>query len=354
MSSVTVKNRIPFWDNMKGILIFLVVYGHLLENMTSPAAVFLYKGIYLFHMPLFVVCSGYLAKFSPKRILKRILLPYIICQAVLCLTNPSKSMQFTTPVWTLWYLLALTVWMITIPFLEECPKKARFLVVLGAFALGSLCGMDDTVGYYLSVSRIVVFYPFFILGYYGKQWIKDHGWEQGLWQTGEIFHNKWIRTASFLALAAAIGLFLYAEPFIKATWLYGSYSYAKGGYGIGCRLISYLVACQIGLFLFVWVPKTNTFFGILGANSMAIYLLHGSVISSMKTVIPQYFRNWYGTLPGVILAFGICYGILWGVKRGMLLWRTGKEKWRKRELAFTKRDSRGYRRLSHRTVMAPK
>lgn len=354
MSSITAKNRIPFWDNMKGILIFLVVYGHLLENITSSAAAFLYKGIYLFHMPLFVFCSGYLAKFSPKRILKKILLPYIICQAILCLTSPNRSMQFTTPVWTLWYLLALIVWMITIPFLEECPKKNRFLVVLGAFALGSLCGMDDTVGYYLSVSRIVVFYPFFILGYYGKQWVRDRGWEQGLWQNGEIFHKKWIRLASLLALAAAIGLFICAEPFIKVKWLYGSYSYNKGGYGIGYRLISYLIACQIGLFLFVWVPKTNTFFGIFGANSMVIYLLHGSVINSIKTVIPEHFGNWYGTLPGLVLALGICYGTLWFIKGSMRLWRTGKEKWRKRGEEFTKKDSRGYERFAHRTVIASK
>lgn len=356
MSPVTVKNRIPFWDNMKGILIFLVVYGHLLENMTSPAAAFLYKGIYLFHMPLFVFCSGYLAKFSPRRILKKILLPYIICQVILCLTNPNLSIQFTTPIWTLWYLLALVIWMITIPFLEECPKKKRFLVVLGAFALGSLCGMDDTVGYYLSISRIIVFYPFFVLGYYGRQWIWDRGWEQGLWQTGELFHKKWIRMASLLGLAAAIGLFLYAEPFIKVKGLYGSYSYSKGSYGMGHRLISYLIACQIGLFLFVWVPKTKTFLGTFGINSMAIYLIHGSVINGMKTVIPKYLGvYWYGTLTEcLILAFGICYGILWGVKGSILLWQAGKKKWRKKGLEFTKEDSIGYKHFSHRTVMAPK
>ncbi|MFP3877521.1 acyltransferase family protein, partial [Bacillus paralicheniformis] len=48
-------------SNIKGLLIFLVVFGHLIE---------LYKGnyyqifvlIYAFHMPLFIFISGFLAK----------------------------------------------------------------------------------------------------------------------------------------------------------------------------------------------------------------------------------------------------------------------------------------------------
>lgn len=58
------KERIHFFDNLKGILIFLVVFGHyaLLVHAASPAMGGVYEYIYLFHMPLFVFVSGFFAK----------------------------------------------------------------------------------------------------------------------------------------------------------------------------------------------------------------------------------------------------------------------------------------------------
>lgn len=54
--------------NLKGILIILVVLGHVLENMHVPILINTAKFIYTFHMTLFVFISGYLAK-NEKRIL---------------------------------------------------------------------------------------------------------------------------------------------------------------------------------------------------------------------------------------------------------------------------------------------
>ncbi len=318
MASQTTK-RIPFWDNMKGLLIVLVVYGHILEQMKSVESLFLYKGIYLFHMPLFVFCSGYLAKFSPKRIAKRILLPYLIFQLVSCLFSSSGHIQFTTPVWTLWYLLALFVWTLSIPFLEECPNRFRPFVIIGAFLLGELCGMDETVGYYLSISRILVFFPFFILGYYGKGWVCRNGFGQDLWQSGRFFQNNRVRAASVLALFAAIALFVLIEPFIQVKWLYGSYSYSRGEYGMGYRLAGYLIACLVGFFLIVWVPKVKTFLTWFGANSMVIYLFHTFWIELLKFYFPELAKHhWSGILPGcLLLTVAICCTIL-GFQNGVL------------------------------------
>lgn len=54
-----------FIDALKGFLIVLVVLGHELQmNYTNFDQLFLFKFIYAFHMPLFMIVSGYLAKMS--------------------------------------------------------------------------------------------------------------------------------------------------------------------------------------------------------------------------------------------------------------------------------------------------
>lgn len=58
------KERIAYWDNMKAILIFLVVLGHFLLSISKKDSMVLGLGyyIYLFHMPAFVFVSGFFSK----------------------------------------------------------------------------------------------------------------------------------------------------------------------------------------------------------------------------------------------------------------------------------------------------
>ena len=56
--------RIALFDNIKGLLIILVVVGHVAHPVhnDNPAISCLFDVIYLFHMPLFVFVSGLFAK----------------------------------------------------------------------------------------------------------------------------------------------------------------------------------------------------------------------------------------------------------------------------------------------------
>ena len=63
------RARIALFDNLKGMLIILVVFGHIAhpihnDNAALSAA---FDIIYLFHMPLFVLTSGLFAKKSTTR-----------------------------------------------------------------------------------------------------------------------------------------------------------------------------------------------------------------------------------------------------------------------------------------------
>lgn len=64
MSTITKQNREYLYDNIRGILILLVVLGHALEyfRLDNKVGEFLYVFIYLFHMPVFIFISGYFSK----------------------------------------------------------------------------------------------------------------------------------------------------------------------------------------------------------------------------------------------------------------------------------------------------
>ena len=65
------KERIALWDNLKFILIILVVIGHLADEFTAKSDVYksVFLFIYTFHMPLFIFISGLFH--SEKNIVKR-------------------------------------------------------------------------------------------------------------------------------------------------------------------------------------------------------------------------------------------------------------------------------------------
>ena len=58
------KKRYYLLDNLKVILIFFVVFGHVIEYYINDNSILmtLYIFIYIFHMPLFIFISGYLSK----------------------------------------------------------------------------------------------------------------------------------------------------------------------------------------------------------------------------------------------------------------------------------------------------
>lgn len=70
-------------DNIKGMLILLVVLGHMLETELGYGMnKSLYVVLYSFHMPLFVYTTGYFAKFNPGRLVKNLLYPYVVFQTL--------------------------------------------------------------------------------------------------------------------------------------------------------------------------------------------------------------------------------------------------------------------------------
>ena len=160
------------FDNLKFIMIFCVIFGHCLELINGNISKNIYIFIYTFHMPIFAFISGYFAKYNPKRIIKFTYM-YLIWQTIYYLLdkfilNINTNIQYITPNWLMWYMMAIIAWTMLIKIFDTNSKTIAVLLLLFTFILSIIAGFVDSIGYCLSISRIITFFPYFLLGYYTK------------------------------------------------------------------------------------------------------------------------------------------------------------------------------------------
>lgn len=108
-----VKLRKAGYCNLKLFLLFLVVYGHWIENRIDSSEVLhmQYRLIYFVHMPLFVFLSGLFIRNGEDcvRQVKRLLPLYAGVQLLAVLVS-GGAVSIWTPFWHLWYLLSFCWW----------------------------------------------------------------------------------------------------------------------------------------------------------------------------------------------------------------------------------------------------
>lgn len=290
------KKRNIYFDNLKVLLIILVVFGHVIEQLRFSNGVLLgiYNFIYLFHMPLFIFCSGAFAKPDPVRGVKKYLIPYVIMQFLFGLFDvyicQEDGFHFLDSYYVLWYLLALVVWSISI-FLfktkQQPQRKSKQTgILLLSIGIGLLAGYVDWIGKTFSLSRIFVFFPFFILGYYCNR--EDYGKnivnfiEDFRHQEVHKNHRIILKIIAFLVLGGAFVLVMLLGNSINTWALYGYTSYAFQGYTVRFRLLQYLAAVVLGLCVCLLVPEKKVIFPSLARNMMGLYLLHVPVIKLIE------------------------------------------------------------------------
>ena len=274
------KERDAYFDNLKLGCIFLVVFAHFLESATGGGAQGVYKAIYLFHIPLFVFISGVFTKFSLGKTIKRVLLPCVIAQVVytvfsiFALGEALKWDALYKPYWLTWYLLSLFFWKMTAFVLDKLKTRGLWIVLACAVVLALAFGFVKMDGYVLSLSRTVVFYPFFVAGY--------------LFKRVNGAKSKWlyslpVKIASLILAVAAFALYFVLFGGLEAKVLYGSFVYARvQGYHIGVRAL--VMACgAFGVFAaLVLAPKKRNVLSLLGKNTMTAYLGHGFVVRILE------------------------------------------------------------------------
>jgi len=274
--------RSSYFDNIKGVLIILVVLGHLLEDFLNLGFIkYLYILIFSFHIPLFVFCSGYFAtNINLIKIIKRLVFPYVVFQTLYfffntyLMKNTGVTYNFTDPAWTLWYLLSFAFWGVLVQFIKEVNIK----IILMAFIIGLLAGFNNSIGSYLSLSRTFVFFPFFLLGFYCNKNKIDFD---------KFKRNKlFVAVVSLLSVVIVSGLYIFINK-IDIMWLYSFLSYQSLNYNLIIRLGIYLVALVLSAMIMIIIPSSKIYkITNIGVNSMVVYLLHGFVIRFLERVFP--------------------------------------------------------------------
>lgn len=160
------QNRSCYWDNIKGLLILLVVFAHFLYQLQGLSGLVdkTVDYIYLFHMPAFIFVSGYFGKSEQSRsfvsIIKLIFLYYIFNSLTVFIRYHNGFTSLVEPIFSYWYLLALILWRLT------AHRIAKFrLINILLFALSLLIGFFPSIDNHFAMARAVGFYPFYMLGF---------------------------------------------------------------------------------------------------------------------------------------------------------------------------------------------
>lgn len=284
------KEREFGFDNLRGLLMILVVFGHLLTVCGPfPKAGFLYRTIYSFHMPAFLFLTGYFARFDGKKLLRRLALPLVVFQILWLpfdawFTGTPVQWQFITPHWILWYLLAAIYYHLLLPVYALPAEKWRLPVIGLTAALSLLIGYDSNIGYGFSLSRFFVFQPWFLLGWYSAQgdWIS----KTARWCKTRKIPIGWILTAAVCLMTLAIEI-IQLSPEI----LYGAHPYAALDYGPLERGVAGVTALAwIGFGCLVLLPLVGRKLPLLtalGQNTMPVYLLHGFAVRWIQKCCPD-------------------------------------------------------------------
>ena len=277
------QQRDAYFDNAKFILIALVVLGHFFTSYIHQNEMIeaTYKTIYSFHMPAFVLLSGLFAKgFYEKgylvKIMKRLIIPYIIFQLVYTIyyyflyNRSSFSIDFFQPQWSLWFLISLFFWnILLLGFAKLTPSIGISISIMIALIVGYIDSIDN----YLSLSRTLVFFPFFLIGYHlNKDRLK------------QLTKPSIRMTSLILMIIVLVGFYLNTD--FSAKWLYGSKPYEKIEvvtlFSMFKRLGTILIRFNDGILLFILYFTQTTIFHSMGKKySLCVLItrLHYSVLS---------------------------------------------------------------------------
>jgi fucose 4-O-acetylase-like acetyltransferase len=284
------KPRDPWFDNAKMALVLLVVVGHswtLLPHTTLNDH--LYDFLYAWHVPAFVLVTGYLSRsftYEPRRLwqlVRTIVVPYVVFECALALFRiyvGGEQLEdlFSDPHWPMWYLSALFFWRLLTPVFNHMPAAVALAVaVVVSLVAGVYAG--DT----LDMARVLGLLPFFVLGLTATK------------ERLERLREPWVRNAALVVFLAIAVVTTWTDQLAQTEWLYYRSQYGELDVGDGRALLTRAALLVIGT-LGAWsflalVPRLNGWFTRMGAATLVVYLFHGFAIKGAEYAG---FMGWAG------------------------------------------------------------
>ena len=273
--------RDPWLDNVKMTLVTLVVVGHswtLLPHDTGTD--WAYDFLYAWHIPAFVIVTGYLSRtfaWTPAKLwtlVRTVAVPYVVFEAALAwfryrVGGVELKDLFADPHWPMWYLAALFFWRLMAPAFLRLSRPAAIGL---AVAISLMAGL--WAGDVLDMARIFGLLPFFVLGLT----LADREW-------------GWLRSRR-AALVALVGVAIvvvftrYTDSWIATEWYYYRSRYdtlePNDLRAVSIRAVLLVIGLVGAASCFALVPRARSWFSTLGSATLVVYLFHGFFVLSAQ------------------------------------------------------------------------
>lgn len=273
-------------DALKAILIILVVFGHAIEYLKLDGIFTKIQGvIYVFHMPVFIFISGYFSKKfedAESKNIKNVLIPFFIFNTAYIILDEKTRIDGKTaeylnifmPVYAYWYLFSLFIWKVLIKYVT----KFKFSIVL-IFLISLYIGIVNEANRFLSVSRTLAFFPYFMLGYY----------------TSRVHIEKIRKLNKKLTVPIILILmgitYILSDNIIDVELFKNAQSYhsLKVGNlkGMEIRTFQFCVSILMTVCLINLVPQKNNYLSNIGQKTITVYLLSSFIQKFMCIYIER-------------------------------------------------------------------
>ena len=281
--------RDQYWDSLKLVLMFLVIYGHMIEKYATDGSFnrAMFSFIYLFHMPLFIYISGMFSQFKEKEKYKKgilkLLETYVVFQIIRCVCfsfmeeDISLISFLIIPKWTLWYLMSLIFWRLTVLILPKKMLSSHPKRILLICFIISIIGGFVPLNSEFSIQRTLTFLPFFYLGYYSYK----------------IDIKKIINKIPFVlswTIPLLIFLFIFFCLNIDLQFLNGkSYFWALKESVFTCMWarIAMMASAMVLSVMTMRMMLNKTIFPKWGEKTLFIYIFHTFIIDIIRLLIKK-------------------------------------------------------------------
>jgi fucose 4-O-acetylase-like acetyltransferase len=283
-ASAPVKKRVAYLDNARFWVMILVVIGHpLLYLIDLPAARSLYYWIYLFHMPLFALISGYISRNfvgtrkQLRRTVSTLVVPYFLVETTYQLLNrrlaaengnPIDSpMMLLSPKWVAWFLAALLIWRLTTPLWRALRHPIIVSVIISLIA--PLTEIPNVFAMHKALGML----PFYVIGMHF---------------TMKRFHRLAaipVRIGAGTLIVVSMIICWFGADHWHLSWQKWRLSYAELHVGPleGMLTRGLLLAAGVALSLAILslVPWRRSWSSPMGERTLYCYLLHGFVVIAL-------------------------------------------------------------------------
>lgn len=282
------KKRIGRFDNLKGLLVIVVVFIHVMlqrsfiQNREFPICSMIEAIISSCTMPAFCFISGmfttkkYTREGWAEKLVVNLFVPYVIFNLLWWALFSRSLNTLFNPWYHIWYLLSLFCWrLMVIPF-----SKIRFSFLF-SIAAALICGLTPA-DRMLSISRTICFFPYFLAGYYADK--------ETVLKLGNSLLKKILATGVMISLFLLV-VILQRKGLPMIEFAYNRDPYEFFGLsnmnGVLLRSLGYFIGFSIAVCLIVLMTDKECFLTYLGKNTMTLYIMHAFIIKIYEKILKK-------------------------------------------------------------------